>query len=184
MPRGGFYHDAIERQEPYDPRHLDPEEWVRDMYHVYTDEELRLLENALTTSTPTPRAPSSATWARAAFGDIALVPGTHIPKPKGIRAVADWYMATALYPNYIHGIFQRQCDIAIQNLALYKQAVGDRIVAIFVSGTDFGSQRSAFISPTPIARCSSPITCALQLDSRPHQLEDLFPLLRRHGRPL
>ncbi|MBC7239592.1 MAG: methyltransferase, partial [Chloroflexi bacterium] len=83
----------------------------------------------------------------AGFGDIAFVPGTAVPKPKGIRSVADWYMATVLYPNYIRGIFDLQCEIALKNLELYREAVGDRIQAIFLSGTDFGSQRGAFISP-------------------------------------
>ena len=56
-------------------------------------------------------------------------------------------MATALYPDYVKGIFGLQLEIVLKNLELYWQAIGDRIVAIFVSGTDFGSQRGAFISP-------------------------------------
>lgn len=147
MPAGGFYHDAIERQEPYDEDSLDPEEWVRDMYHVFTDEELRLLEdraNALYNNTT--RA-LIGNFGLGAFGDIAFVPGTAVPHPKGIRSVADWYMATLLYPDYVHGIFDLQLEIAMESLSLYKQAVGDKIVAIFISGTDFGSQKGSFISP-------------------------------------
>jgi len=146
MPPGGFYHDAIDRQQPYDENTLDPEEWVRDMYHVYTDEELRLLEErskALYNNTT--RAILSS-WGQGAFGDIAFVTGTNIPEPKGVRAVADWYMATKLYPNYIRGIFELQCEIALENLPLLKQAIGDRIVAIYIGGTDFGTQDSTFIS--------------------------------------
>lgn len=147
MPAGGFYHDAIERQDPYEESSLDPREWVRDMYHVYTDEELRLIEeraNALYGNTT--RA-IIGNFGQGSFGDIAFVPGTAIPHPKGIRAVADWYMATKLYPSYVRGIFELQLEIATQNLRLYKQAVGERIAAIFVSGTDFGSQRGPFIAP-------------------------------------
>ncbi|MFH1086563.1 MAG: uroporphyrinogen decarboxylase family protein, partial [Chloroflexota bacterium] len=147
MPPGGYYHDAVERQEPYDPARLDPEEWVRDMYHVYTKAELRLLEErAARLHRDTTRA-IIGNFGQGSFGDIAFVPGLTIAHPKGIRAVADWYMATALYPDYIHGIFDRQLDIVLTNLKLYHEAVGERIAAIFVSGTDFGSQRSAFISP-------------------------------------
>ena len=147
MPPGGFYHDAIERQEAFDEDALDPDEWVRDMYHVYTDEELRLLqERAKRLYTGSSRA-IIGNFGQGSFGDIAYVPGTAIPYPKGIRAVADWYMATLLHTDYIRGIFQRQLEIALTNLALYKEAVGERIAAIFVSGTDFGSQKGAFISP-------------------------------------
>lgn len=146
MPPGGFYHDAIERQEPYDESTLKPEEWVRDMYQIYTDEELRQLEervNALYNGTS--RA-IIGNFGMGSFGDIAFVPGTAIPYPKGIRAVADWYMATAALPDYVRGIFDLQLEIVLKNLELYKQAVGDKIVAIFVSGTDFGSQKGSFIS--------------------------------------
>ena len=147
MPAGGFYHDAIERQEPFEPEGLDPEAWVADMAHVLTDEELRTLEErvrelyvntpyAIITSLP-----------GASLGDIAMVPATHAPHPKGIRTVEDWYMAAALYPAFFRQALQLQCEIAMENLPLLQQAVGDRIVALFVSGTDFGAQHGAFISP-------------------------------------
>ena len=147
MPAGGFYHDAIERQEEYSAESLDPEEWVRDMYQVYTDEQLRMIEtrcNALYDNTT--RA-IIGNFGMGSFGDIAYVPGTQVPYPKGIRAVQDWYMATVLYEDYVRGIFELQLEIVLKNLSLYKQAVGERIAAIFVSGTDFGSQRGPFISP-------------------------------------
>ncbi|MFP3895328.1 MAG: uroporphyrinogen decarboxylase family protein [Anaerolineales bacterium] len=147
MPADGFYHDAIERQEPYDPESLDPEEWVQDMYHVYTDEELRLLEERATSLYENTTRAIIGNFAGTSFGDIAYVPGVSIPEPKGIRAVADWYMATVLYPDYVRGIFERQLEIAMENLALYKEAVGEKIVAIFISGTDFGAQKGSFISP-------------------------------------
>jgi hypothetical protein len=147
MPAEGFYHDAIERQEPYTEESLKPEEWVRDMYHVYTDEELRLLETRAGDLYRNTSRAIIGNFGQGSFGDIAFVPGTSIPHPKGIRAVADWYMATLLYPDYMKGIFQLQLEIVLKNLALYKQAVGDQIAAIFISGTDFGSQKGAFISP-------------------------------------
>ncbi len=147
MPADGFYHDAIERQEPYDPESLDPDEWVQDMYHVYTDEELCLLEERATSLYENTTRAIIGNFAGTSFGDIAYVPGVSIPEPKGIRSVADWYMATLLYPAYVRGIFERQLEIAMQNLKLYKEAVGEKIAAIFVSGTDFGAQKGSFISP-------------------------------------
>jgi len=146
MPAGGYYHDAIERQQPYDAGKLDPEEWVRDMYHVLTDEELRLFEDRSRDLFETTERAIIGNFGQGGFGDIAFVPGTAVPKPKGIRAVADWYMATVLYPDYIHGIFTRQCEIALKNLELLHQAVGERISVVFISGTDFGSQEKPIIS--------------------------------------
>jgi len=157
MPPGGFYHDAIERQEPYDADSLDPEEWVRDMYHVYTDEELRLLQDRAEALFKNTTRAILGNWAQGGFSDIAWVPGPAIPHPKGIRSVADWYMATLLYPDYIRGIFDLQLEIAMQNLPLYKEAVGDKIVAIFISGTDFGAQTGPFISPELYRKMFKPL---------------------------
>lgn len=147
MPAGGFYHDALERQEPYDEASLKPEEWVRDMYQIFSDEELRQLEQRARQLYENTDRAIIGNFGQGSFGDIAYVPGTAIPRPKGIRAVADWYMATKLYPWYVRGIFELQLEIALKNLELYRQAVGERIVAVFISGTDFGSQTGAFISP-------------------------------------
>ena len=161
MPAGGFYHDAIERQEPDAEDHLDPEEWVRDMYQVFTDEELALLERRANKLYGETTRAIIGNFGQGSFGDIAYVPGTAIPYPKGIRAVADWYMATMLHKDYVRGIFQLQLEIVLKNLELYKQAVGDKIVAIFVSGTDFGSQKGAFISPTAFRELFKPFHKAI-----------------------
>jgi hypothetical protein len=147
MPAGGFYHDAIEREEPFEPEDLDPEAWVADMAHVLTDEELRLLEDRgrdLWENTPYAIV---AGLPGASFGDIAMVPATQAPHPVGIRSVEEWYMAAALYPDFVKQALELQCDIAMQNLPLLYEAYGDRIVAMMISGTDFGAQHGAFISP-------------------------------------
>jgi len=81
-----------------------------------------------------------------AFGDIALVPAPFLKYPKGIRDVAEWYVSTTSRRDYIHHIFTRQCEIAIENLKRVHQAIGATVDAIFVCGTDFGTQTSAFCS--------------------------------------
>ena len=43
-------------------------------------------------------------------------------------------------------IFERQCEIALDNLPKLYAAVGDRATIIFMSGTDFGQQTGTFIS--------------------------------------
>ena len=35
----------------------------------------------------------------------------------------------------------------LKNLEMYRQAVGDRIQIVWISGTDFGTQRGEFVSP-------------------------------------
>ena len=58
----------------------------------------------------------------------------------------DWLMAHAMYPDYIKAVFRYQTDIMLKNLQIYKEAVGDRIQVVWISGTDFGNQRGPMIS--------------------------------------
>ena len=146
MPKGGYYFDGIVRQEVIDESHLDPQEWVKDQYSVYTDEELRYLEEAAENLYRNTDLSLVGSFWQGGFGDIALVPGLNIKHPKGIRDPQEWIMAHALHPEYIKGIFNLQCEIAIQNLKLYREAVGDKIDVIAVSGTDFGTQNASSIS--------------------------------------
>jgi hypothetical protein len=52
-----------------------------------------------------------------------------------------------LRKDYIRAIHQYQFEIQMENLKAYHQAVGERIDIIYMSGTDFGSQKGPFISP-------------------------------------
>jgi uroporphyrinogen-III decarboxylase len=66
--------------------------------------------------------------------------------PRGIRDVSEWYISTHSRRDYIHSIFDRQCDIAIANLHKIHATVGDQVDAVFLCGTDFGTQASTFCS--------------------------------------
>ena len=61
-----------------------------------------------------------------AFGDISLVPGPALKHPKGIRDVTEWYVSTRSRQDYIHKVFERQCEIALANLERIYAVVGDR----------------------------------------------------------
>jgi len=146
MPKDGFYFDAIIRQDPIDDDKLNVEDNLEEFGPV-SDEDLRHLE---TTSLALRRETDLAivgTFGGTSFGDIALVPGLQLKHPKGIRDVEEWYVSTVTRRNYIREIFERQCSIALDNLALIQEAVDDRVDIIFVTGTDFGTQVAPFISP-------------------------------------
>jgi uroporphyrinogen-III decarboxylase len=81
-----------------------------------------------------------------AFGDIALVPAPWLKHPKGIRDVAEWYMITKTRPDYVRRVFDRQCEIALQNIETLINLFGDEIQVALITGTDFGTQRGPFIS--------------------------------------
>jgi uroporphyrinogen-III decarboxylase len=50
-----------------------------------------------------------------------------------------------------------QAEAALKNLEIYRQAVGDRIQIIWMSGTDFGTQNSEFISPDLYRKLYKPL---------------------------
>ncbi|HLA85448.1 MAG TPA: uroporphyrinogen decarboxylase family protein [Thermoguttaceae bacterium] len=144
MPNGGYYFDSIVRQEPIDDERLNVEDNLEEFGALSDDE----LEHYATTAEQLWRETDRAIFGNfggMAFGDIALVPAPQLKRPKGIRDVAEWYMSTVLRFDYVYEVFSRQCDIALDNLAKIHDAVGDRLSAVFVTGTDFGTQGGPFI---------------------------------------
>lgn len=61
--------------------------------------------------------------------------------------VEEWYISTGTRRDYVWKVFERQCEIALANLEKIYQAVGSKVVVVFVTGTDFGMQTGPFMSP-------------------------------------
>lgn len=146
MPKGGFYFDAIVRQEPIDDENLNVEDNLEEFGPI-SEEDLAHFEQEAKRLYDGSDKAIVANFGGTAFGDIALVPAPWLKHPKGIRDIAEWYMSTAMRRDYVYAIFERQCEIGLENLAKIYDVVGDRVTGIFVTGTDFGSQRGPFISP-------------------------------------
>ncbi len=155
MPRGGYYFDAIVRQEPIDEKHLNVEDNLQEFGPI-SDEDLDYFaREAERLSAASDRA-ILANFGGTAFGDIALVPAPWLKHPKGIRDVAEWYISTVQRFDYVYAVFERQCEIALANLAKIHAVVGDRVTAVFITGTDFGTQTGPFISPASYRRLYQP----------------------------
>ena len=45
MPQNGYYFDTLVRQEPLDEKNLNPEEWAKQQYSIFSEETLRYLES-------------------------------------------------------------------------------------------------------------------------------------------
>lgn len=146
MPSGGFYFDTIIRQPPVDDAHLDPADNLEEFGPIRDDELLHFAGQAERLHSETDRA-VLANFGGTAFGDIALVPAPWLKNPRGIRDVAEWYMSTVSRRAYVTAIFERQCEIGLANLERIHAVVGDKVQAVFVTGTDFGAQTGPFISP-------------------------------------
>jgi len=144
MPKGGFFFDTIVRQEPIVEDKLDVEDNLEEFGPI-SDAHLEYFDRATAAAAATGRA-VIATFGGLAFGDIALVPGPFMTRPRGIRDIEEWYVSTLTRPTYVHAIFERQTEIALANLEKLRARVGDRVQAVFVCGTDFGTQLSTFCS--------------------------------------
>ena len=146
MPKGGYYFDAIIRQPPIDDDRLNVEDNLEEFGPISDADLDRFRREAERLHTQTDKA-ILANFGGTAFGDIALVPAMWLKHPKGIRDVEEWYISTVGRRDYVRQVFERQCEIALANLAKISRAVGGRVAAVFTTGADFGTQRGPFISP-------------------------------------
>ena len=155
MPKGGYYFDAIIRQDPIDDAKLNVEDNLQEFGPIsqedldYFAQEIDRLYNQTDKAIV-------ANFGGTAFGDIALVPAPWLKHPRGIRDVAEWYMSTVTRFDYVYQVFERQCEIALKNLEKIHAVVGDKVTAIYVTGTDFGAQHGPFISPETYRKLYKP----------------------------
>jgi len=146
MPKGGYYFDSIIRQKPIDDSKLNPADNLEDFGPI-SDEDLAYYERAASELYESTDLAVACGFGGAAFGDIALVPAPWMKDPKGIRDIEEWYISTITRKDYIKDVFAGQAEIAIKNLGLIYQAVGDKVHIFFMDGTDLASQNSLFCSP-------------------------------------
>jgi hypothetical protein len=145
MPKAGYFFDAIVRQEPIDEEKLNVRDNMEE-FGLISDSELEFWKEATGKARATGKA-VIAGLGGTALGDIALVPGLQVKRPKGIRDIAEWYMSTIMRPDYVKGIFGQQTEIALENFRRLYEVIGDKLDAVFICGTDFGTQDSTFCGP-------------------------------------
>ncbi len=144
MPVGGFFFDSIIRQEPIDEAKLDPKDNLED-FAPYSKADMDHLSRSVKEASRASRG-VVATFGGTGIGDIALVPGPFMKHPHGIRDVTEWYVSTLTRQDYLHAIFDKQTEIAVENLARVHKEIGDAVHVVYVCGTDFGAQNTQFCS--------------------------------------
>ncbi len=143
MPEGGYFFDAIIRQNHFNEDDLKLEDNTEEFAPV-SDKTLQYFKDA--------RGALSGKYGvvgnpgGTGIGDIALVPGIMLREPKGIRDITEWYVSTAIRQDFLHQIFEYQTNIAIKNLKSIWDVLGDAIHVAYVCGTDFGTQNFPFCS--------------------------------------
>ncbi len=145
MPTNGFFFDSIIRQDPLpDDDELDVEDNLEEFAPLSSD-DLAYFASEAERLRDSDRA-VIANFGGTGLGDIALVPAPFAKHPKGIRDVTEWYISTVARPDYVHAIFEHQTGVALENLARVHEVVGEVPDAVFLCGTDFGTQDSTFCS--------------------------------------
>ena len=144
MPKTGYFFDALNRQQPIDESTLKVEDNLEEFSKI-TYQELDYWKNQISSLEDDSRA-VVASLGGTALGDIALVPAINLKNPKGIRGVEEWYISTLIREDFVKEIYDRQTDIAIENLTLLHKVIGNKIDVVFTCGTDFGTQNSTFCS--------------------------------------
>ncbi len=144
MPKAGFFFDTIVRQGPIDESRLDPQDNLEEFAPL--DERDLAYWKAQVAALEGTTSGVIANVGGTALGDIALVPAPWLKDPKGIRDVAEWYVSTRARPDYVHAVFDRQTEIAIGRLQTLHEIAGELVQALFLCGTDFGTQGSQFCS--------------------------------------
>ncbi len=145
MPKGGYFFDAIVRQEPIDEDKLNPEDNCQE-FGLLDEEDVSHFRGVRKWFEARPELGAVTVVPGTAFGDIALVPAPFLKHPKGIRDIQEWYISTAIRPDYVKAIFDRQCEIGLKNLETLIEILGDVVQVAVISGTDFGTQRGLFCS--------------------------------------
>lgn len=151
MPKGGFFFDNVDHFDKafdwdLDEDELTPLEDYAEDFQVATDEDARHWEEESKKLYEGTDYAIMGVLGGYGLGDAAFTPGPTVKHPKGIRTVADWITAQVMYPDYVNAVYDMQTEVMLKNLEIYKQAVGDRIQVIWVSGTDFGTQNGPFMS--------------------------------------
>ncbi|PWE00591.1 uroporphyrinogen decarboxylase family protein [Marinilabilia rubra] len=149
MPQSGYFFDAIERQKTIVEEELKAEDNLEEFTPV-SDETLAFWKKETALARATNKGVVAALGGTA-LGDIALIPGMNLADPKGIRSVAEWYMSTLMRSDLIKEVFDRQSELAIENLRRFDAEIGDNIDVIYICGADFGTQDSTFCAPEQFA---------------------------------
>ena len=126
MPQGGFYFDSTHRQKPIDDDNLHLEDNLEE-FAPYSDELLSYIETESIRLYDETDYALVYSMGGTSFGDIAFVPGPSLKNPKGIRGVEEWYVSTVIRRDYVYEVFDRACEIALDNLIKVTEALGDRI---------------------------------------------------------
>jgi uroporphyrinogen decarboxylase len=114
-----------------------PEAWAQSI-PLYSDEHLRQLEQSARQLYEGTEYAIAGGFLRAYLGSNGIFAG---------HTITDWLYRLATEPDYAFSILQATAERAVENIRIYLQAVGKYIDVIFMSGTDWGTQKGELFNP-------------------------------------
>lgn len=144
MPQSGYFFDTIIRGHSYNEEYPHVEDNLEE-FEVYGPETQKFMHLQLQQKKSRNRGLVVQVGC-CAIGDIAMVPAPMLRNPKGLRDISEWYMAIVSNPEYLHQIFEKQTEVALENLRIAWNLLGDSVLVAFLCGTDFGTQNAPFCS--------------------------------------
>jgi uroporphyrinogen decarboxylase len=116
---------------------MDPEEWKRSI-PLYTEEDLRIIEKRAKFFHEYTDYSVHGGFLKGGLGTNGIFAG---------HTICDWLCILSMDREYAFEILQATAERAIENLALYFNAVGAYIDTILISGTDYGTQTGELFNP-------------------------------------
>ncbi len=116
---------------------MRPEDWAKSI-PLYRDEHLRQLEQTAKQLYENTQYAILGGFLQAYLGWNGIFAG---------HTITDWLYRLVAEPDYAFSILQATAERALDNIRIYLQAVGRYIDVIFMSGTDWGTQKSELFNP-------------------------------------
>lgn len=146
MPKGGFYFDTIIRQHPIDESKLNPRDNIDEDFPLLSDADVEYYGKQAQWLHDNTDYAVIFNMPGTSLGNVAAVPGPWIKDPKGIRDIEEWYVSLLIRQDYIYKVFEGQTEIALKNLEMLGEVLGDNVDIVYLTGSDFGSQRGPLTS--------------------------------------
>ena len=137
MPKDGFYFDKLSITAWDLDFKPPPLETLRESgWRRLTEEVVRYLQKrARFLRQTTDKALVLTNWGEATLG------------PPSVGSISEWLVVLVSEPNYVGELMELGAEIAIDNLKLYREALGDTIDIIHIDGYDYGTQSREMFSP-------------------------------------
>jgi hypothetical protein len=146
MPKGGYYFDDVKVSQidpDFQPPDLD--ELRRSGWRRLSEKELRYFQaKAHTLRTTTDKALVLTNWGKSHMG------------PASVGTLAEWLVLLVSEPAYVGELMDLAAEVALDNLKLTWEALGNDIDIIHIDGSDFGAQDRELFSPRIFERFHVP----------------------------